>query len=171
MCGQMKIHRPISPSARTVFLQSICCLTGLPIIPAQVSGRVHIHFLRIRFAGLLKSVSFSTRLHMWFKTTVLHNAAVVKCVNVCLKIILDTGFFSDIKLQFSGLQVHLIWILLTLIFFGGIYLHGGLCQYNQHWRKMMTSKSTESRIHPESSNVCEFFHTELSCVSLNMQAI
>jgi hypothetical protein len=79
ICGQMKIHRQMSPSVTTVFLQSVCCPTGLQIIPAQVSGSGDIHFLGIRFARLQKSVSFSRCLHVWLNTAVLHHAAVMKC--------------------------------------------------------------------------------------------
>jgi hypothetical protein len=44
----------------------------------------------------------------YFNAKVLYQVTVVKCVIVCPKIILDAGFFEDMKLQFSGLHVHLI---------------------------------------------------------------
>jgi hypothetical protein len=64
-----------------------------------------------------------------FNMTVLHHITVVKYVNCCLKIILDAGLVTDVKLQFPGLHAHLTWILSILSV--AIFENEGLCHYNR----------------------------------------
>jgi hypothetical protein len=49
----------------------------------------------------------------------------------CLKIILDGGLVTDVKLQFPGLHSHLTWILSTF-FSLGIFENHGPCHYIEY---------------------------------------
>jgi hypothetical protein len=52
-----------------------------------------------------------------FNMTVLHYITIMKCVNGCPKIVLDTGLVTDVKLQVPGLHAVLIKIL-SICFLG-----------------------------------------------------
>jgi hypothetical protein len=103
---------------------------GPHILPAWVSSWNYLIFLWTCLSGLLEDTSFICIFTCGFNPTVLHYITVVKCVNGCPKIILDTGLVTDVKLHSPGQHALFIWIF--LISFSGIFKNHGLHQYSQY---------------------------------------
>jgi hypothetical protein len=56
---------------------------------------------------LQEDVSLKRVFACGFNKMMVHHITMAICVTVCLKLMLESGFVSNLKLQFPGLHAHL----------------------------------------------------------------